>query len=292
MAATFGRTRLLRASLWSMKRSSGNALGALIPSEGISDGETGATAGFRLSAWSEMRGTATCVSREHYTYGLRAYPRREGWRHAVHRFCRFYRADGGNRSAFAATALRRELRRASSELRVSNMRTQLELISRHTVRERLLAWIAVFFAIIALLLASVGLYGVLYHSVLQRRREIGIRLAIGAPNRDIVRRTAGDPLLMVCAGACAGIGLSIAFGKFAASVLYGVEPTDISLFLAPTLVIFSAATLACLPAVTSSSHRRRFDLAIRIATALGTWRRYCLADCKECTRACALTHSA
>ena len=71
-----------------------------------------------------------------------------------------------------AAAVRRQVPRARSELRVTNLQTQLELNSRHTVRERLLALLALFFAGVALLLASVGLHGVLYHSVLQRRREI------------------------------------------------------------------------------------------------------------------------
>src|SRR5205085_4776987 len=96
------------------------------------------------------------------------------------------RTSSPNPLALAST-LRQEVSRARSEFRVSNIRTQAELVQAQTVRERLLATLALFFASVALLLAGIGLYGVLDYSVLQRRREIGIRLAIGAQARAIVR---------------------------------------------------------------------------------------------------------
>ena len=111
------------------------------------------------------------------------------------------------------TTLRREVTRARPEFRVSNIRTQRELVLAQTVRERLLAMLAMFFAVVALLLASIGLYGVLDYSVLQRRREIGIRMAIGAPAADIARRVSAEVFSMVLLGALAGLALGMASAR-------------------------------------------------------------------------------
>ena len=148
-----------------------------------------------------------------------------------------------------AATLRREVPRGWPELRVTNVRTQVELIERHTIRERLLAMLATFFAAAGLLLASVGLFGVLEYSVLQRRREIGIRLAIGAPARDIVWRVTAGVLSMIGIGICAGAALGSWLGQFAESILYGVRPDDANLLVIPALAILTATVLASAPAV-------------------------------------------
>src|SRR5271163_865280 len=108
-----------------------------------------------------------------------------------------------------ASVLRQEVPRARAEFRVSRIRTQLEINQSHTVRERLLATLALFFAIVALLLAGVGLYGVLHYSVLQRRREIGIRMAVGARAGGVARLVTMEVFAMVLVGAVAGIGLGM-----------------------------------------------------------------------------------
>jgi len=148
-----------------------------------------------------------------------------------------------------AAVLRREVNRARPEFRVSNMETQAEINQVHTVRERLLAMLALFFAGVALLLAGVGLYGVLDYSVLQRRREIGIRMAIGAQPGGIARLVTVEVFSMVLAGALAGLALGMASARYIATLFYQVKPTDLDVLALPSLAILAAALLAALPAV-------------------------------------------
>lgn len=148
-----------------------------------------------------------------------------------------------------AQILRQEVPRAWPEFRVSRIRTQLEINQSHTVRERLLATLAVFFASVALLLAGVGLYGVLHYSVLQRRREIGIRIAVGAQAGVIARLVTVEVFSMVMAGALAGLALGMASVRYIAELFYQVKATDLAMLLFPTLTMLAAASLAALPAV-------------------------------------------
>jgi putative ABC transport system permease protein len=148
-----------------------------------------------------------------------------------------------------AGVLRQEVRRARSEFRVSTVRTQQALIERHLVRERLLATLAVFFAAVALVLAGVGLYGVLHYTVLQRRREFGIRLALGASAAHIARRVTAEVFTMVAVGALLGAGLGLASERYVETLFYEVAATDPSMLALPSLTIAAAAVLAALPPI-------------------------------------------
>jgi len=172
------------------------------------------------------------------------------------RFATFIvRTSSANPLALAST-LRREVPRARPEFRVSNIGTQEELVRAQTVRERLLAMLALFFAAVALLLAGIGLYGVLDYSVLQRRREIGIRMAIGAQAGDIARRVTADVLSMVVLGAAAGLALGMVSVRSIEALLYQVKATDLAMLALPSVTMLAAALLAALPAVV---HAVRID---------------------------------
>jgi predicted permease len=158
------------------------------------------------------------------------------------------RTSSSNPLALAST-LRREVPRARPEFRVSNIRAQEEINQSHTVRERLLARLGVFFAVVALLLAGVGLYGVLGYSVLQRRREIGIRMALGAQAGDIARRVTLTVFSRALRGVLAGLVLSLASMRYIESLLYEVKPTDPAMLALPSLAILAAAVVAALPPV-------------------------------------------
>jgi predicted permease len=148
-----------------------------------------------------------------------------------------------------ASVLRHEVPRARPEFRVTNIRTQAEINQRQTLRERLLAMLAAFFAAVAVLLAGIGLYGVLDYSVLQRRREIGIRMAIGARAGHIARRVTAEAFAMVLGGAIVGCGLGMASVRYVQSLVYQVKATDLAMLALPSLTIFAATLAAALPAV-------------------------------------------
>jgi putative ABC transport system permease protein len=151
--------------------------------------------------------------------------------------------------ALLAPILRHEVSRVRPEFRVSNIRTQNSINQRHTVRERLLAMLALFFAIVAVILCGVGLYSVLNYSVLQRRREIGIRIAIGASPGDIARGVTMNAFSAVLAGAFVGHLLGLSSARYIETLLYDVKPTELTMLVLPSAAILTAALLSALPAV-------------------------------------------
>lgn len=148
-----------------------------------------------------------------------------------------------------AGSLRQLIAQRHNGLRVSNVTTQLALVRDQTVRERMIAMLAAFFAAVALLLAGIGLYAVLNYSVLQRRREIGIRMAIGSTRAGIVRIVTFDVFLMIVLGGCAGMALGFGAAHYVASLFYQVKATDADMITLPACAILLIAFIATLPAV-------------------------------------------
>jgi putative ABC transport system permease protein len=146
-----------------------------------------------------------------------------------------------------ASSLRREVPRVRPEFRVSNITPQAEIVARHTIRERLLAALSLFFAIVALLLAGVGMYGVLNFSVIQRTREIGIRMALGARPSNIVRKLTREIAVVLFIGSGAGLALGLMAERCIASLLFDVRGTDFVILLTPALALIIAAIIAALP---------------------------------------------
>ena len=121
------------------------------------------------------------------------------------------------------------------------------------IQERLLATLSTFFGGLALLLASLGLYGVTSYSVSRRRAEIGIRMALGADAAGVVRLVLSRVTLLVGIGVFVGAGTSMWAAKFVATLLYGLEPRDPITLVGATLVLgIVGAAAGWLPAYRAS----------------------------------------
>ena len=147
----------------------------------------------------------------------------------------------------AVATVRRVVAAADPDVRIRHMGTQRALIQRQMVPERLLATLSGFFAVIAVLLAGVGLYGVLNYAVLRRRREIGVRIALGARTGQIASRVAGEMFAMISVGSIAGLSAGLACGRLVQSLLFGVRATDAASVLTPALVLVAVAVVATIP---------------------------------------------
>jgi predicted permease len=153
-----------------------------------------------------------------------------------------------------ASILRQEVPRVGAQFHVSNIQTQKELNDAQTVRERLLATLAFFFGAVALLLASIGLYGVLNYSVMQQQRELGIRIALGGRLGHVARRVTTGVISALLSGTLAGLILGLASARYVESLLYQVKPSDPAMLLIPAIVIFGAGLVAAIPPILRALH--------------------------------------
>jgi ABC-type antimicrobial peptide transport system permease subunit len=110
--------------------------------------------------------------------------------------------------------------------------------------ERMITRLTSFFGLLALFLASLGLYGVVAYGVAQRTGEIGIRLALGAKRSQVVRMVLGDALVLTGSGTLIGIPCALIVTRFVSSLLFGLEPTDPLTMLAATCILFTVSMLA------------------------------------------------
>jgi putative ABC transport system permease protein len=142
------------------------------------------------------------------------------------------------------SALTRELAAIDRNLALVNVRTMEAVVSMSLASERFRTRLLGAFALIALLLAAIGVYGVMAYSVEQRSQELGLRMALGAEPRHVIRLVAGQGLALIGAGLLIGIAAALALTRLVASLLYGVSPTDPATFVAIAALLLSAAAAA------------------------------------------------
>jgi putative ABC transport system permease protein len=144
------------------------------------------------------------------------------------------------------SAVREAVKSVNSDLPVFNIRTMESQLSNELVTQRLSVILVSLFSVLALLLAAVGLYGVLAYSIAQRTREIGIRVALGADSRSILGLVIRQGLTIVGVGLVIGIIGSMVLTRLIQSLLYGVSGTDPMALLSAVSVLGLVAVLACL----------------------------------------------
>jgi ABC-type antimicrobial peptide transport system permease subunit len=137
----------------------------------------------------------------------------------------------------------------SSQQVIFGAQTMDSVITDSMASQRFSMILLAVFAVLALLLASVGIYGVISHVVSQRTHEIGIRMAMGARRLDVLRMILADGARMTLMGAATGAVAALGFTRLLASMLFGVTPTDPITFVAVAMLLCGIAFFACfLPA--------------------------------------------
>jgi predicted permease len=144
-----------------------------------------------------------------------------------------------------AGPLRREIQRLEPNLPVPDIETMSETIGTSLYAARMGAWLLSAFGGLALLLAVVGIYGVLSFSIAQRTREMGIRLALGARGRQVFLLVVRDGMWLVGIGAVLGLAAAAVGAKTVGGFLYGISPIDVPAFVAAILVLAAVALVAC-----------------------------------------------
>ncbi|HEV2498391.1 MAG TPA: ABC transporter permease [Terriglobia bacterium] len=142
-------------------------------------------------------------------------------------------------------AIRRQVYQADPRQSIGNIATMDQLLGDAVAQPRLNAVVVASFAGIALLLACVGIYGVVSYMVKQRTHEIGVRMALGAQKSDVLRMVMRQGLKLTLAGVGIGIVGALALTRFLSSLLYGIKPTDPLTFVAVSLILVAVALLAC-----------------------------------------------
>jgi hypothetical protein len=146
-------------------------------------------------------------------------------------------------------AIRAAVGRLAPRLPLVDVKTQSDEIEQLLFREKLMARVSTLFAVLALGLASIGLYALLSYEVARRSREVGIRMALGAQRGDIRRMIVAQGLALTAAGIVLGLGAALAATRALDGLLYGVAPTDPLVLGGVSALFVAVAVLACyLPA--------------------------------------------
>ena len=149
-------------------------------------------------------------------------------------------------AAVADAAVRRAFKEIAPDVPLYGTVTMAQLVGGSMSRERLVALLAGFFAVLTLVLSAIGMYGLLNYSVIRRKREIGVRMALGASRTGVVQLVVREALWMVVPGIALGAVGAWATSRFVRSLLFGVKPLDPWVLATSAAVLLATAVIACL----------------------------------------------
>jgi ABC-type antimicrobial peptide transport system permease subunit len=144
-----------------------------------------------------------------------------------------------------ADAVRRAVASVDKTVPIYDLQTVDQMLLDASSLRRFDMWLFAAFAGLALVLAAIGVYGVMAYSVSQRTREIGIRMALGATRQDVLRMVVGQGIKMALAGVVVGAVGAAALTRLMADLLYQVSPTDVGTFALVSLTVVGCILLAC-----------------------------------------------
>jgi putative ABC transport system permease protein len=143
-----------------------------------------------------------------------------------------------------APAIRKAIQAIDREQPVFGVKTVETLLSNSVAQRRQRAWLLGAFAFLSLVVAMVGVYGVMAYSVTQRTHEIGVRMALGAERDDVLAMVVGEGLVLALIGVAIGLALSLVLTRVLASFLFGVGPHDVVTFASVSVALVAAAYFA------------------------------------------------
>ena len=144
-----------------------------------------------------------------------------------------------------APAIKGEIYGIDKTQPLSGVQTMDKYLSESTARKRFLTLLLGFFAALALILAAIGVYGVMSYSVANRKQEIGIRMALGATSLDVLKLVVGQAAMFAAIGLALGLGSALAVTRWMASELFEVSAQDPFIFISVPTILAALALLAC-----------------------------------------------
>jgi len=145
----------------------------------------------------------------------------------------------------AVPAIRSAIRQLSSSEAIGSARTMDQQVAESLAPQRAPLWLFGAFSSIALFLAAIGIYGVLSYFVLQRRQEIGVRMALGAQRSNVLQLVLGEGLRLIAIGVALGLIAGVVSARALTSLLFGVKPTDLPTFAGVALLLALLGLAAC-----------------------------------------------